>query len=371
MAVPALFTGVNLRGLALANRLVVSPMCQYTADDGCMNDWHMMHLGTLANSGAGLLIIEATAVERAGRITHGCVGLYSDANEQAMKRVVDACRRFGTARVGIQIGHSGRKGSATRPWEGKSITDPLSADTWPTKSASALPFGPGWHVPIEMSADDIAAVTQAFVVATQRADRAGLDLIEVHAAHGYLLHQFLSPFSNKRTDRYGGSLENRMRFPLEVFAAMRAVWPEAKPMGARVSAVDWIDGGQTIEDMIAFSSALKQLGCDFIDVTTGGIDPNIKVPVGPGFQVPFADRIRREANIPTMAVGFITEPEQADAIVREGKADLVALARGFLDDPHWGYHAAYALGADAALPPQYRRAGVKVWAPADRRKSKA
>jgi 2,4-dienoyl-CoA reductase-like NADH-dependent reductase (Old Yellow Enzyme family) len=331
----------------------------------------MMHLGTLANSGAGLLVIEATAVERQGRITHGCTGLYSDANEQAMKRVIDACRRFGTAKIGIQLGHSGRKGSATRPWEGQSLTDPLTVDAWPTKSASALPFGPGWHVPAAMTEDDIAGVTAAFVAATRRANRIGLDLIEVHAAHGYLLHQFLSPYSNKRTDRYGGSLENRMRFPLEVFAAMRAAWPEAKPLGARVSAVDWIDGGQTIEDMVAFSSALKMLGCDFVDVTTGGIDPNIKVPVGPAFQVPFADRIRREASLPTMAVGMITDAEQADAIVREGKADLVALARGFLDDPHWGWHAAYKLGAEVAMPPQYRRAGLKLWAPAQRHSAKA
>jgi len=362
-----LFAPYALRGLQLTNRLVVAPMCQYSADDGCMSDWHLMHIGSLANSGAGLFIIEATAVERAGRITHGCVGLYTDACEHAMKRVVDAARRFGSAKIGLQISHSGRKGSATRPWEGKTLADPLPAsDAWPTKSASALAFGAGWPAPSPMGERDLDDVKARFVEATRRADRAGIDLIEVHAAHGYLLHQFLSPLSNRRTDRYGGSLENRMRYPLQVFAMMREAWPESKPMGVRVSAVDWVEGGQTIEDMVAFSSALKALGCDFIDVTSGGLDPNAKVQVGPGYQVAFSDRIRREANISTMAVGLITEATQAEAILTEGEADMIAVARGFLDDPHWGWHAAYALGAQAVVPPQYARAGLNAWAPAAR-----
>lgn len=364
-----LFSPISLRQLALANRLVVSPMCQYSADEGLATDWHIMHLGSLANSGAGLLIVEATAVEARGRITHGCVGIYSDAHEKALKRAVDACRRFGTAKMGIQIGHAGRKASSKRPWEGKTLNEPEHANAWQTVAPSALPFGEGWHRPAELSEAEIQSIIAQFVSAAERADRAGFDLVELHGAHGYLLHQFLSPYSNKRTDQWGGSLENRMRLPLTVFAQVRKVWPAAKPLGIRISAVDWVDGAWSLDNSIAFAHRLKDLGCDFIDVSTGGIDPAIKVPAAPGFQVPFAEAIRKATGVPTMAVGLITEARQAEAIVAEGRADMVAIGRALLDDPHWGWHAAYQLEAEITLPPQYRRAGIKLWDPARRKRA--
>lgn len=361
-----LFSSAYLRGLTLDNRVVVSPMCQYSAEDGSATDWHMMHLGALSNSGAGLLIIEATAVEPEGRITHGCLGLYSDENEKALKKVIDACRRFGAAKIGIQLGHAGRKASCKRPWESKAHNDVLTENAWQTKAPSAVPFGEGWHAPTALSQQGLEEVMAAFVAATRRADRLGLDLIELHGAHGYLLHQFLSPLSNKREDAWGGSLENRMRFPLEVFKAMRAAWPESKPMGVRISAVDWVDGGITIEDSIEFARRLKDLGCDFIDVSSGGNHPAQRITIGPGYQVPFAEQIKKAVGIPVMAVGLITEPLQAEAIVAEGRADFVALGRAFLDNPHWGWHAAYRLGAEPKLPNQYLRVGPKTWEPAKR-----
>ena len=362
-----LFSPISLRDLKLDNRLVVSPMCQYSADDGSANDWHMMHLGTLANSGAGLLIIEATAVERDGRITHGCVGLYSDANEAALKTVIEACRKRGTAKIGIQLGHAGRKASAKRPWEGATMNEPELVTPWQTKAPSAIPFGPGWHTPQPFTPAEIEALPAAFAAATKRADRLGIDLAEAHGAHGYLLHAFLSPHSNQRTDEWGGSLANRMRAPLAVFKAMREAWPASKPLGMRISAVDWVEGAWSIEDSIELAKRLKDLGCDFIDVSTGGIDINIRPPVSPGFQVPYATQIKEKVGIPVMAVGMITESDQAEAIIGEGRADMVAVARALLDDPHWGWHAAYKLGAEVKLPPQYARAGIKAWDPAKKR----
>jgi 2,4-dienoyl-CoA reductase-like NADH-dependent reductase (Old Yellow Enzyme family) len=361
-----LFSPIKLGGLELANRLVVAPMCQYSAEDGSATPWHTMHLGTLANSGAGLLIVEATAAERAGRITHGCLGLYSAANEAALKPTLEACRRYGSAKLGIQIGHAGRKASSKRPWEGKTLQDPLDGEAWPTFAPSAVAMS-GHPVPTAMSADDMVRTRTAFVDAVKRAARLGFDLVELHGAHGYLLHQFLSPVSNQRSDGYGGALAGRMRYPLEVFDACRAVWPAGKPLGMRVSATDWLDGGLTVDDVIVFGQELKRRGCDFIDVSTGGIDPTARVPVGPGYQVPFAARIKQETGLATMAVGMITEAAQAEAILVEGKADMIAAARAFLDDPHWGWHAAYELGAEIVLPPQYRRAGLKLWAPAEKR----
>jgi 2,4-dienoyl-CoA reductase-like NADH-dependent reductase (Old Yellow Enzyme family) len=367
-----LFSPYRLRGLDLPNRVVVSPMCQYSADDGSATDWHMMHLGTLANSGAGLLIVEATAVQRSGRITHGCLGLYSDSNEIALGKIVAACRKLGSAKLGIQIGHAGRKASAMRPWEGKSLQEPLAADTWVTKAPSALPNGPGWPIPEAMTLAEIQKLKADFVATAQRADRLGFDLLELHGAHGYLLHTFLSPLSNKRTDQYGGSRENRMRLPLEIFHEVRRAWPESKPLGIRISAIDWMDGGVTMEDSVAFARELQTAHCDFIDVSSGGVDPAAKVVVGPGYQVPFAEQIKRETGIPVMAVGMITDADQAEGIVRDGKADLVALARALLDDPHWGWHAAYKLGANPPpLPPQYARSGIKLWQPAERHKARA
>ncbi len=367
---PRLFSPIRLGALELANRLVVAPMCQYSADDGSATPWHLMHLGMLANSGADLLILEATAVQREGRITHGCLGLYSDANEAALRPVVDACRKFGTAKLGIQLAHAGRKASSKRPWEGKTMQDPCEpADAWPTHAPSDVAMT-GHPVPMAMSIADLSATRQAFVDAVVRCERLGFDLIELHGAHGYLLHEFLSPLSNVRTDNYGGSLANRMRFPLEVFSDCRSIWASHKPLGVRVSASDWIDGGLTVDEVVVFAQELKKIGCDFIHVSSGGIDPGARIAVGPGYQVPFAERIKHESGLPTMAVGMITDAQQAESILVEGKADMIAAARAFLDDPHWGWHAAYTLGAEVTLPPQYRRAGLKTWSPAERHSRK-
>ncbi len=356
-----LFSPYKLGGLELSNRLVVAPMCQYSADQGSMTDWHMLHLGSLANSGAGLLIVEATGVELAGRISHGCTALENDANESAMQRVMDSCRKYGTAKLGIQLGHAGRKASVKRPWEGGT---PLSEDAWPTKSASALPFDPAWHTPASMTLAEIEQLTAAFVQAARRADRIGFDLIELHGAHGYLLNQFLSPISNTRTDKYGGSLENRVRFPLELMAAVRTVWPAAKPLGIRISAVEWVEGGITIEDSVAFAHGLKALGCDFMDVSSGGNAYNQKIQLSAGYQVPFATAIKKATGIPVMTVGLITEAEQAESIIAEDRADMIAMARAFMDDPRWGWHAAWRLGVETPMVPQYARTNPKTWPPA-------
>jgi len=351
----ALFSPLALRDLTLGNRIVVSPMCQYSADDGCVNDWHLAHLGQLALSGAGLLFVEATAVERRGRITHGCAGLYSDANEAALLRVLEHCRRWGTAKIGIQLGHAGRKGSHQRPWEGGK---PLGAheDPWATVAASPIAVFDGAPLPHALTIDEIASVRDQFALATRRAERIGFDALELHLAHGYLLHSFLSPLANARRDGYGGSRENRMRLPLEIFAAMRAIWPEHKPLGVRVSASDWVEGGWTIDDTVALATALKALGCDWIDCSGGGISPLQKIPTAPGYQVPFAARVRKDAGIATIAIGLITEPHQAESVVASGAADLVALARAMLADSRWPWRAAEALGETVEVPAQYRRA---------------
>ena len=356
-----LFSPIKLRDLELANRVVVAPMCQYSADNGSMTDWHMMHLGTLANSGAGLLIVEATGVEPEGRITHGCTALSTDANEQSMKRVVDACRKWGNAKIGIQLAHAGRKASVNRPWEGGAS---LKTGAWTTKSASALPFDPAWHTPKSLSPDEIETLKDAFFQATIRAARVGFDLVEIHGAHGYLMNQFLSPISNTRDDKYGGSLENRIRLPLELFSVMREAWPATKPLGYRVSAVEWVEGGITLADTIAFAKGLKQLGCDFLDVSSGGNAVNQKIELKPGSQVAFAEAVRKAVpGLPVMAVGLIADAEQAESIVASGQADMVALARGFMDDPLWARHAAWRLGAETTMAPQHARVTPKSWAP--------
>ena len=359
----ALFSPIRLAGLELSNRVVVSPMCQYSADDGCANDWHLMHLGMLANSGSGLVVVEATHVERHGRITHGCLGLYSDENEAALARVVSQARRRGTAKFGIQLAHSGRKGSAQRPWEGGGALT-AAEDPWQTIAASAIPFGDGWHTPREATERDLDRVRDAFVNSAQRALRVGFDAIELHMAHGYLLHGFLSPLSNKRTDQYGGSFENRMRFPLSVARAVRAAVPKEVPLGARITGSDWRDGGLTPDDAVATAKALKAEGLDFLCVSSGGVALDIRNPSDLGYNLPMAGRVKREAGIATRAVGLIVTPEQAEAAVATGAADMVALGRALLDDPHWGWHAAHALGAEVKLPRQYLRAGPKLWAPA-------
>ena len=359
MASP-LFTPFALRDLALANRIVVSPMCQYSAEDGSATDWHLLHLGSLAIAGAGLLMIEATAVEAEGRISLGCLGLYSDANEAALARVIAACRRFVKTSLGIQLAHAGRKGSATRPWQGIRA---LRAEegAWQTRAPSAIPLDQGWPPPQALSEAEIDRLVDAFVAATRRAARLDLDLVELHCAHGYLLHEFLSPLANRREDRYGGSLENRMRLPLRVIEAVRAAWPSGKPLGARITGTDWLDGGWTPEDAVAFARALKTRGCDYVCVSSGGIVAKAPIPIGPGYQVALAERVKREAGIATRAVGLIAEPRQAESVVAAGEADMVALARAFLDDPHWVWHAAEALGADVTYPPQYDRVRAAMW----------
>lgn len=356
-----LFTPFDLGPVRLPNRIVVAPMCQYSADDGSANDWHLQHWMQFAYSGAGLFMVEATAVERHGRITHGCLGLYSDSNEDAAKRCLDAARRVGgPARFGIQIGHAGRKASAQRPWEGGKALEPRQ-DPWATVAASSIPFDQGWHAPDALDEAGFSRIRDAFVAGALRAARIGFEVVELHMAHGYLLHNILSPISNRRTDQYGGSRENRMRFPLSVARAVRAALPTSVALGARLSATDWHEQGWTIEDSVVLARELKAIGLDFICASSGGVTPAIKVPVAPGYQVPLAERIRSEAGIATRAVGLIVDPAHAEQIVASGKADMVALARAFLDNPRWVWHAAQRLGAKAFYPPQYERVRDAQW----------
>ena len=342
-----LFTPVDLGGITLPNRIVVSPMCQYSAVDGSAQGWHQVHYGMLSMSGAGLLCLEATHVERAGRITQGCLGLYSDENEAALRPIVEWIRGWMPhVKLGIQLAHAGRKASAQRPWKGGGpLTGADAPDLpWTTFSASAVPYDKSWHTPVALDEVGLARVREAFVSAVRRSLRLGFDLIELHGAHGYCLHQFLSPLSNHRSDAYGGSMEKRRRFPLEVFEACRKLVPADKALGIRLSATDWVEGGLTVEDTIETARQLKALGCDFVDVSSGGNSPAQKITVTPGYHVPFAARIRKEAAIKTWAVGVITEPEQAERIVASGEADCTAHARAFLLDPRWAWNAAQALG---------------------------
>jgi 2,4-dienoyl-CoA reductase-like NADH-dependent reductase (Old Yellow Enzyme family) len=356
----ALFSPIELRSLRLENRIVVSSMCQYNAEAGSANDWHLMHLGQFAMGAAGLVMTEASHVSPEGRISPRCLGLYSDANEEALARVIGFCRQYGVTALGIQLAHAGRKASTHPPLDGGRPLAPAEG-AWTTLAPSAVPFAPDWHVPRALDGAGLARVKAEFVAAAERAVRIGFDLAELHGAHGYLIHEFLSPLSNRRSDGYGGPLANRMRFPLEVFEAVRAVWPEDKPLGMRVSATDWVEGGWTVEETVAFARELKALGCDFVDVSSGGNDPRQKIPLGPGYQVPFAERVRREAGIVTWAVGMITEPHQAEAIVAGGRADLVALARGMMYDPRWAWHAAEALDAETAYSRMYIRCHPSRW----------
>jgi 2,4-dienoyl-CoA reductase-like NADH-dependent reductase (Old Yellow Enzyme family) len=355
-----LFSPIQLRRLEIANRIVVSSMCQYEAQDGSANDWHLMHLGQFAMGAAGLLMTEATHVSPEGRITHKCLGLYSDDNERALERVIDFCRHYGVVKLGIQLAHAGRKGSVHPPQDG---AHPLGPDEhpWQTVGPSAVPYAPDWHTPQALDAAGLAKVKADYVRSAERAEQLGFDLIELHMAHGYLGHEFLSPISNRRIDAYGGSLANRMRFPLELFEAVRVVWPEAKPLGVRVSACDWVDGGWTMDETVELAQALKARGCDFVDVSSGGNHPGQKIALGPGYQVPFAAEVRRAAGIPTWAVGMITDPHQAEAIVSGGEADMVALARGVMFNPRWAWHASEALGAETAYAPKYMRAHPSRW----------
>jgi 2,4-dienoyl-CoA reductase-like NADH-dependent reductase (Old Yellow Enzyme family) len=352
----ALFSPTTIGGMHLNNRIAVPPMCQYSADDGSATDWHMQHWMTLAMSGAGMVTIEATGVERHGRITYGCLGLYSDHNEAAAKRVLDAARRVAPAgtRFGIQLAHAGRKASVHKPWQGGGPLRP-EEDAWQTIAPSAIPFAPDWHVPTALDDDGIQRVISAFVNAAERAVRAGFDFVELHCAHGYLIHSFLSPIANHRTDHWGGSLENRMRLALAVAKAVRAAVPSTMAVGARLSCTDWAEGGFTPDEAVIVARALKDVGIAYICASSGGVAHHQKVPNEPGYQVPFAARIRSEAGIPTRAVGLIDEPRHAEAIIAEGKADLVAIGRGMLADPRWPWRAAATLGQPFHPVAQYAR----------------
>jgi 2,4-dienoyl-CoA reductase-like NADH-dependent reductase (Old Yellow Enzyme family) len=350
-----LFTPIRVGGLELENRIVIAPMCQYSAEDGCMTDWHHIHLGQLAVSGAALLTIEATAVTPEGRITYADVGLYSDACEAAMARTLETIRRWSSMPIAIQLAHAGRKASTEKPWLGGRQIAPDAPHGWRTEAPSALPFHDGDAAPTALSGEDLVRLREAFVAAARRSARLGLDAVQLHGAHGYLLHQFLSPLSNRRDDQYGGSLENRMRFPLEVFEAVRAAFPADRPVTMRVSGTDWADGGWDVEQTCAFAEALEARGCAAMHVSSGGLTPVQEIPVGPNYQVPLARAVKQAVRIPVIAVGLITEFEQAEAILGTGEADLIALARAVLYDPRWPWHAAAHFGAQVRAPDQYLR----------------
>ncbi len=362
MTAPHLFSPLAIGPITVPNRVAVAPMCQYSANDGCASDWHIQHLMTLALSRAGLIVLEATGVERIGRITHECLGLYSDANEASLARVLDAARRVATPDTawGIQLAHAGRKASTQRPWEGGGPLQ-VGEDPWLTASASALPFADKYSTPEALDSAGLERVKNAFSKAAVRAARLGFDVIELHAAHGYLLHQFLSPHSNKRTDAYGGSLENRMRFPLEVARAVRAMMPARMALGARITGFEWVEGGIDTTEAATFANALQAEGCSYVCVTSGGNVAGARIAVSPNYQVPFAAAVKAQTTIVTRAVGMIADAAQANEIITSGQADQVALARALIDNPRWVWHAAEKIGAKIAYPPQYERATAKLW----------
>ncbi|MFU9135620.1 NADH:flavin oxidoreductase/NADH oxidase [Erwinia tasmaniensis] len=349
-----LFSPINLGKLSLENRIAVAPMCQYSAEQGRATAWHRIHLGHLALSGAGLLILEASAVEAAGRITPQDLGLWNDDTEQALADVLKDVRQYSSIPLGIQLSHAGRKASTDAPWHGGGFLQPEQGG-WQTSAPSAVPFNDTDGTPEALTIARIEEIKQGFIDSAIRADRLGLDLIEVHAAHGYLLHQFLSPLSNTREDKYGGSLENRMRLTLEIFREIRRVFPANKPVGVRISATDWVEGGWDTEQSVALSQALEKEGCAYIHVSSGGLSPKQQIAVGPNYQVPFATAVKQAVAIPVIAVGLITDPEQAEAVLADNQADMVALARGMLYDPRWPWHAAAKLGAKVNAPEQYWR----------------
>jgi len=355
MADPVLFKPISVGNLPLRNRIVIAPMCQYSAVDGNMTDWHLIHLGHLALSGAALLTIEATAVLPEGRISYGDVGLWNDDNEASIARTIEAVRHWSDMPIAIQLAHAGRKASTELPWNGGAQISPGQKHGWQTEAPSALPFAATDNPPMALDRDGLARIRDAFAASAARAARLGLDAVQIHAAHGYLLHEFLSPLSNRREDEYGGSLENRMRFPLEVYDAIRAAFPAERPVTVRVSGTDWVEGGWTIEETTVFAKALEARGAAAIHVSSGGLDPRQQIPVGPSYQVPLARAVKESVGIPVVAVGLITDFDQAEAIVGTGDADLIALARGMLYDPRWPWHAAAHLGARVKAPKQYLR----------------
>jgi 2,4-dienoyl-CoA reductase-like NADH-dependent reductase (Old Yellow Enzyme family) len=351
----ALFTPFRVGALELSNRIVIAPMCQYSAVDGCMTDWHVIHLGHLALSGAALLTIEATAVLPEARITYADVGLWNDVTEAAIARTLESIRRWSDIPIAIQLAHAGRKASTEVPWKGGVQIPPDHPNGWQTFAPSAIPFVDGQQPPVALDRDDLTRVREAFAAAAQRAARLGIDAVQLHCAHGYLLHEFLSPLSNRRDDEYGGSLENRMRFPLEVFDAVRDAFPTDRAVSMRVSGTDWVDGGWDIEQTTTFAQALAARGCAAIHVSSGGLTPAQQIPLGPSYQVPLARAVKKATRVPVIAVGLITEFEQAEAIVGTGDADLIALARTILYNPRWPWHAAAHFGAQVKAPDQYLR----------------
>jgi anthraniloyl-CoA monooxygenase len=348
-----MFTPFKLRGLTLANRIMMSPMAMYSAEDGAANDFHLVHFGSRALGGAGLLYTEMTCVSADARITPGCAGMYKPEHVNAWKRVVDFVHASSAAKMGIQLGHAGRKGATKVAWEG--IDQPLESGGWPLMSASPLPYLPHSQVPREMTVDDMERVRQDFVRATRMAAEAGFDILELHCAHGYLLSSFLSPLTNRRHDEYGGTLANRVRFPIDVFRAMRAVWPADRPMSVRLSCHDWFPGGNTADEAVEIARLFKEAGADIIDCSSGQVWKGEQPVYGRMFQTPFADRIRNEVGIPTVAVGAIFEADHANSIVAAGRADLCAVARPHLADPAWTLHEAAKIGfRDVAWPKQYQ-----------------
>ena len=350
-----LFSGLRIGALELRNRILIAPMCQYSADEGSATDWHLIHLGSLALSGAGLLIIEATAVTPEGRITPGDLGLWNDGNEAALVRVLASIRHYSPVPIAIQLAHAGRKASSHLPWDGGAQIAASAPSGWRAVAPSPLPFAAGQEAPTALDAAGLVRVRDAFVAAARRAASLGLDGIELHGAHGYLLHEFLSPLANQRTDRYGGSLENRMRFPLEVLDAVRAAVPSALPVWMRISATDWVPGGWDIDEAVVFAEALERQGAAAIHVSSGGLSPDQAIRPVPGYQLPLARRIRERVSVPVIGVGLITDPAQAEAALVDGDADAVALARAMLYDPRWPWHAAAALGETVWAPNQYLR----------------
>ncbi|KQZ73696.1 oxidoreductase [Sphingopyxis sp. Root214] len=350
-----LFEPVAIADLPLANRIIIAPMCQYSAEDGCMTDWHLMHLGQLAISGAGALTIEASAVLPEGRITYADVGLYDDSSEAAMARVLSAVRQWSDIPVAIQLAHAGRKASTARSWDGGGQIAPNAANGWQTVAPSTVPFLDTDNAPVALDRGGLERVRAAFADAAVRTVRLGIDAIQLHAAHGYLLHQFLSPLSNRRGDDYGGSLENRMRFPLEIFDIVHDAFAAHGPVTVRVSGTDWVEGGWSIEETVIFAQALEARGCAAINVSSGGLHPAQQIKLEPGYQVPLARKVKDAVTMPVIAVGLITDPIDAEAIIANGDADAIAIARAALYDPRWPWHAAATLGATIAVPPQYER----------------
>ena len=349
-----LFSPLQLRSVVFPNRIGVSPMCEYSSEDGFANDWHLVHLGARAQGGAGLVMMEASAVTPEGRISINDLGIWKDAHIEKLAQIVRFIHSQG-APAGIQLAHAGRKGSMTAPFGGERLLTPEEG-RWQPVAPSAIAFSPNYAVPKALEESEIAELVAAFSEAAKRADAAGFDFVEIHGAHGYLLHEFMSPLANQRTDQFGGSFENRIRLPLQVADAVRAAWPDHLPLFMRISATDWADGGWTPDEAVDLAKRLREHHVDLVDVSSGGMVPNAKIPAGPGFQVPFAERIREEAEIPTAAVGLITDPLQANGIIASGQADIVLLAREMLRDPYFPLHAAAALGEPATWPVQYLRA---------------